>query len=436
MKKYRFNLILKTIFALILFFILTPLAVEGDLIDDLNEKIEQKESRRQKLEQKAQEYQQIIDQKQGQIQSLENQIAIFNARIGKIETEINLTEDDINQTELEILQLEQGIIEARVDITDHKKNLIEIIQSIAEYDKTSEMEIMLQSDNFSDFFNQMAYLEKLQQGVQRKVNQLKRLKNNLHENKQEKESKRDELKDLKSQLSDQKKSLASQKQSKKSLLDYTEGQEARYQRMLSNIESQKQELLGDLNRLKQQKSNELARIERLQEKPPKEYWASTAWYYAQDDSRWGNTNIGVSSSKMKDYGCAITAVSMVFSYHGSWITPGELAKKPIYYADLIVWPRQWGGIDCHNCPPPHTSSFNWTKLDRQLDSGYPVIVFVKADGYGRAGHYVVVHHKTAGGNYVVHDPLFGSNIYLSSTRAYLSEIYETSTSLDQMIIYH
>jgi hypothetical protein len=37
---------------------------------------------------------------------------------------------------------------------------------------------------------------------------------------------------------------------------------------------------------------------------------------------------------------------------------------------------------------------------------------------------------------VVHDPLFGDNIYLESTQVYISNLYETTTSLDQMIIYH
>lgn len=421
---------------IIIFLSFQVFEVRGDLIDELNQQIKEKEQKRKELEEKSKKYQQVINRKQNEIQSLETQIAIFNARIGKLETEIDLTEGDISQVKLEILRLEEGIDDAAAGIKGQKENLIQIIQSIEEYDRATEMEIMLKSENFSDFFNQLAYLEKLQQGVQKKVERLKELKLNLHNNKKEKEEKKASLEDLKNQLKNQKKSLAYQKQSRKNLLTYTKGEEEKYQQMLANIRAQKQELLGDLNELREQKADELARLERLQEKPLKEYWASSAWYYAQDDPRWGNVNIGMSDSKMKNYGCAITSVAMVFSYNGSWITPAQLAKKSIYYWDLIVWPRKWGSITCENCPPPHKSVFDWGELDSQLDAGHPVIVFIKADGYGSAGHYVVVHHKTEGGRYVVHDPMFGSNIYLSSTRAYLSELYETSTSLDQMVIYH
>jgi len=81
------------------------------------------------------------------------------------------------------------------------------------------------------------------------------------------------------------------------------------------------------------------------------------------------------------------------------------------------------------------TTFDWFKLDKELGAGYPVIVFVRVKGKG-AGHYVVVHHKTDDGQYVVHDPLFGANIYLSSTQAYISILYNNSTYLDQMVIYH
>jgi len=88
-----------------------------------------------------------------------------------------------------------------------------------------------------------------------------------------------------------------------------------------------------------------------------------------------------------------------------------------------------------NCPPPHVSLFDWSRLDRVVGAGYPVMIFVRANGRG-AGHYVVVHHKTDDGRYVVHDPLFGPNIYLESTQVYISNLYETTTSIDQMVIYH
>ena len=422
-------------FLIVLIILILPLISQGGLIDEINQQIKEQETKRAELERQAQEYQQIINQKQGEIKSLKNQVTIFNARINKLQVEINITEDDIVQTKLEILQLEYGIGQTEDDIIKQKDNLAKIIQTIAEYDQTSQIEIILASEDFSDFFNQMTYLDNLQNGVQEKVKQLKLLKEKLSQDKESKEEKKERLEGLRDQLTQQQWSLASQRKSKEAILNYTRGQESKYQQMLANIEAQKKSLLGDINRLRQQKATELARLKELQEKPPAQYWASLNWYYQQDDSRWAQTNIGISDSKLGDYGCAITSVAMILKYHGISITPGQLTKESIYAWDLIYWPRKWGSIYCMNCPPAHTSSFDWFRLDRELGAGYPVIVFVRANGRG-AGHYVIVHHKTEDGRYVVHDPLFGANIYLDSTLVYISNLYETTTSLDQMVIYH
>ncbi len=423
----------KIIFTIAIFLLLAPIAVQGDFIDDLNRQIQEYQAKKTELEKKAQQYQNEIEQKQQEIKSLNSQIAIYNARINKIQVEINITQDQITQTELEIIGLEYGIEDAQTDIGQNKENLAVIIQSIAEFDQTSQLEIILKSDDFSEYFNQVAYLDNLQYSVKQRVVELKKLKNTLHDNKQEQEAKKEQLEALKSQLAGQQSSLAVQRNSQKSLLNHTKGQEDKYQQMLAEIERQKSEILGDINSLMQRRADELARLKRVQEKPLAQYWASTDWFYRQDDPRWAKTTIGFSGSQMEDYGCAISSVAMVFTYHGAGITPGELAKESIYYYNLIIWPDRWGSLQ--KVLGTYRTPADWFRIDREIGAGYPVIVRIQADGYSGA-HYVVVHHKTDDGRYVVHDPLFGSNIYLSSSRAYIGGLYQTTTSINQMIVYH
>lgn len=423
--------VLKIVIALI---IILPLTGQTALIDDINQQIKEQEDKRTELEKKAAEYQAVIDQKQGEIKSLNNQIAIFNARINKIQVEINITEDDISQTELEIIRLDYGIEQAQEDILSQKENLGRVIQVIAEFDQISELEMMLESENFSDFFNQLNYLDNLQNGVKEKVDYLKELKIKLQQDKESKEEKKEKLETLKTQLDGQKWSLASQREAKEDLLYFTQGEESKYQEMLANIEAQKKTLLGNLNRLRQQKAAELARLKELQEKPPASSWASLNWFYAQDDTRWANTNIGISNLTMADYGCAITSISMVFTKLGEYTTPGQLAREPIYTrGGLIYWPNRWNSVQL--IEKTFRTEADWFRIDREIGAGYPVIVRIQADGSG-GGHYVVVHSKTSDGRYVVHDPLFGANIYLDSSRVYISNLYETTTSINQMIIYH
>jgi hypothetical protein len=124
---------------------------------------------------------------------------------------------------------------------------------------------------------------------------------------------------------------------------------------------------------------------------------------------------------------------MIFTYYDEDTTPGALAKKEIYYWDLIVWPD---GNKVKLAKNTYHNGVSWSEIDRELDKDHPVIVFIRARSDG-AGHYVVIHHKT-GDKYVVHDPYFGSNIYLDSSIEYLELLYGTSISkgnIDQMILY-
>lgn len=231
---------------------------------------------------------------------------------------------------------------------------------------------------------------------------------------------------------EKKRSLDNEQTSKEDLLGQTQGEEQKYQDLLTRVEEQKQGLLGDIDELSSEKSSELAAVEATLEKP-KSGLASTKWYFSQRDSRWGDQHIGFSNTLMKSYGCAVTAVSMVFRYHGVDIDPGTLAQQPIFYHDLIVWPKSWKGVELVSSNGH--GNIDWDVIDKEIKNKNPVIVFVKSTKRG-AGHYVVVHGKDKNGDYVVHDPYWGSNIFLSSTKAYVGALYGSGTVVDQMIIYH
>jgi hypothetical protein len=245
-------------------------------------------------------------------------------------------------------------------------------------------------------------------------------------------AKKNELGELKENLEKQKATLENEKKSKEILLEQTKGQERTYQNLLARIKEQKNSILGDIDRLMKEKQKELARIKALQTKP-KTGLASDGWYFAQTNPLWASDTIGFSNSLMRNYGCAIACVAMVFKYHSIDIDPGYLARQPIFYYDLIVWPKQWRFLDL--VVNTYHQGVDWKRIDKEIASGHPVIVFVSADGRN-GGHYVVIHSKDATGRYVVHDPIWGPNIYLDSTEQNIGILYGTTTTIDQAIIYH
>lgn len=440
-KIFRVFIITSIIFSL-------ALTSSASFIDELSRQISQRESERQELELAAQKYQKLIIETQKRIRSLKTEIQLMEAQIKKLELEIEITEGKIDQVILEILKLEYEIEETKKNIIHQRQVLAETIRAIYEYDQKDLLLLFLEDGSISSFYSQIVWLESLQEKVGEILEELKALKKDLEKCRLAEVAKKEYLEDLKENLEKNKTSLKYKTYLYEALVKKTQGKEKTFQQILAKVETQKNDLLGDINSLMQQKEKELARLKELQEKP-KTGLASTAWYFSQDDPRWGASTIGISNSSLARWGCAVTSVAMVLKYHGINITPGQLAKESIYSWDLIVWYSKtwkWKGIKCMNCllsedrqyyyVPHIASGINWIRVDKELKAGYPVIVFVKAKGKGGKGHYVVIHHKDNTGRYVVHDPMFGPNIYLDSTRAYISELYDTTTKVDQMVIYH
>ena len=414
---------------------------KADLVKEIESQIEEKSNTIKTLENQAEEYKDIIKDLRIQEQSLENEIELLDAQIAQLEIEVQATQSEIEQTNLEIsnlllkIQINEGEIEKQKDIL---KNLL---RQINDYDKETTLEVLLKSEDFSEFYNQAEYVNIVGEKIKDVLDRLNFIKKDLEEKKKETEIKKEELEELNNKLLNQKEIVDAQRNSKEVLLEETKGKEYKFQDLLFNVRTQRKTILGDINRLKREMQVEIAKIAAMAERPS-ENLASTSWYFSQNDPKWKDMTIGLSNSTVDDYGCAISSVAMVFKYYGIDIDPGRLSKQPIYYRDLIYWPDQWRFLDLIK-KTGHKygglTNSDWNLIDREIASGHPVIVFIKALGRG-AGHYVVIHSKDSKG-YIVHDPVrwnsqSGANIYLSTTQKYIGSIYKTNTVIDQMIIYH
>ena len=442
MKEKRRKIEKLTSLLLIASFALVPFSsIKADLVEEIESKIEEANEVVKSLENQAEEYNDIIKDLRIQKQSLENEIELLDAQIAQLDVEIQSTQAKIEQTSLEIENLIANIVQKEEEIKNQKETLKKLLRKINEYDNESILEILLNSNELSEFFNEAEYVNTIGEKIKETLDNLNRTKQELEEKREEAQEKKSEFEELNKKLVVQKEMVDAQKESKETLLRETKGKENKFQDLLFNVKNQKKTLLGDINRLTREMEVEIAKIAAMAERPS-ENLASTSWYFSQNDSRWKDMTIGLSNSTIDDYGCAIAAVAMVYKYYGIDIDPGRLSKQPIFYRDLISWPNQWRYLDLvkrtgHN--PNGLTKADWNLIDREIASGHPVIVFIKALGRG-AGHYVVIHSKDSKG-YVVHDPVLwngqsGANIYLATTQKYLSSIYKTNTIVDQMIIYN
>lgn len=409
----------------LLLFVVFAFAVNISFADDAT--VEQEI---QTLEQKAQNYQRMIDLKQQQQMSLQNQLQMMDIQIDSYQNDIGMVKRDIDKNNLEIKKIGNNINQKEEELDKTKENLSGIIRLYHQIDQELRLEFLSAKENFTEALNHSEYIDQTSQKVDEILQKLRVKKIQLEEKQLEYRQKSYELSNKKVELDEKISYAGNEKLAKNILLNKTHGEETRYQTLLGRVEEQKQELIGNLDDLSSDTRDELDSI--LAKAPkPKSGKASNSWYYAQDDKKWGYKRIGLSSSLMKDYGCAVTSLAMVFSYHKEEITPGRLSSKPIFYRDLIVWPQHWKSLELDSSTAH--GNINWSKIKKELKKDNPVVVFVRASA-GK-GHYVVIHGRDKSGNYVVHDPLFGSNLYLSTTQKLVGAIYGTSTTIDQMLIY-
>lgn len=382
------------------------------------------------LEEKAENYRRLIEIKKQQQGTLANQLSIMEAEDKKLETEIDIKKDELGTVTGQIERLDGQIAEYEKSIQSQRVVLGNLIRSYYENKRGQSVIELLAEDNFYAVLQKEDGVLQTEERLKEVVDNINALKKKLEEERQVQKTKQDELKMITGQLEDKNAKLESTKLQKKTLLEETRGEEAKYQQLLAKVEKQKEELLNidELSIAGGLSASDYAK--------PTEGLASTSWFYSQKDPRWGSDEIGRSKSLMKDWGCAVTAVAMVFKYHGDGVTPKKLAdSSSLFLYDLIKWPSSWSGGITLVSSIRH-GNISWSTIDKEIKNGNPVIVYIRKTN-GGGGHYVVVHHKTSKGKYVVHDPYFGANIYLDTSRSLVGKMgNDSGTTMDQMIIYN
>lgn len=406
---------------------------ECNLKEDINERKECLEKISNDLDDKAETYEKILLLKQKQKTLLGDQITGLNTEITDIKSQIKETTNKIDELNRRNEELKDDIVKNDFLIKTKREILANIIRSYHENNNNAIIKIVLSLENFSMITEENDYFDQTSDRIMEITNDLKNIQEKIKNSQNEILKNKEELTKTSMSLEEKNTKLLSTKMQKNNLLVQTAGDEATYQAKLAKIEKQKQELLGDIDDLYNANYAEISAFASGLERPSSGL-ADTKWYYSQKDPRWGNETIGNSKSKMKDLGCAVSCVSMVFTYHGERINPKQLSDRPIYSWDLINWPRGWESLALTSSTAH--SGVSWSTIDKELGNKNPVIVFINAKR--GAGHYVVVHNKAKNGKYVVHDPYWGANIYLDSTIELLSKLYKVSigkSAINQMIVY-
>ena len=187
----------------------------------------------QKLEAQIEQYSQEIVKKQSEAQSLANQISIFDLQIKQAQAELDATNLTIGQLSSAIKEKEANIRQKEKEIKEQNALLGEYLRQAARNDAGSLLEFLLKNEKFSDFYNDLNYLNNVQKQIQDTLATIKDLKEKLISEKEDLEGDRAEQEQLKRIQTRQKTALESSKKEKQKLLDQTKGQEKTYQQLIA-----------------------------------------------------------------------------------------------------------------------------------------------------------------------------------------------------------
>ena len=225
--KKQFN-----VFIVFLLLIIPAFFVYAQTAEELNQKIDSRNTDIQNLEKEIAAYQQQLDSLGKQSSSLSVLLKQLDLTKKKLTADIAVTQNKISNKNTEIQKL-SGKIDDTKDVIKNNTDTISLsIKQINEFEIDSMVEKLFSKDDISTIWNDIDNLISLQGTVKNKILELKDEKKSLEKSKNVTEKARNELVYLKIELADQKKIVDQNTNEKNKLLKQTKNNESNYQKLL------------------------------------------------------------------------------------------------------------------------------------------------------------------------------------------------------------
>ena len=246
-----------TIFIVLAFCFLLPASishadVNQDKIEQLRKEIEELEKRDAQLQKEAAQYRGNIAETQAQANTLKNQIQNLKNQISLLETNIRLTGKKIDKTQVEIVGVQENILTTQEKMDYQRLTIGQLLLYLAKRDDETLISILMKNENLSDYFNEAQYALTVNSTLLNVVNDLQKTEDQLSNEKEDLEGKKKSLEILHQQESAQKASLAGTTANKNKILTATKGQEASYQKLLTETEELQRQANLEIFRLEDQ----------------------------------------------------------------------------------------------------------------------------------------------------------------------------------------
>lgn len=213
---------------------------------ELQEQIDQTNAQIKQLQAEIAKLQGQLTTTTAQKQTLQNAINALNLNIQKLQKDIALTQTQIKQKDTQIIVINTSISTTTSEIEEVEAQIADSLRQLGALDNESLLATMLVGGSLASFFDQSATLASLRTGLEKRVEALTDLKENLATSKNAAEQKRKELSNLQSDLSNQRQGLAVTRDSQNKLLTETKNQESEYQKLIAQKKAQQAQFEQDL----------------------------------------------------------------------------------------------------------------------------------------------------------------------------------------------
>lgn len=238
-----------------------PIGTVASDIDELTRDIENKEAEIDGVQRKISEYEDQIERFEQTERSLSNELGILENRIKKTQLDISQNELNIEKAELELQRLQAQIEETEREIEQTRALITRVLQEMYIFGEANTLEVIFGNNVLSEFFEQLSYLESLQEDLSTSIDRIEGLKTQLLETQSSQEAHHDRLVDMRAELDDRKSLLEREIVAKDVLLADTRQSEEQYTALLSELRAEQQFINAELFRLEERLQNQLSDID-------------------------------------------------------------------------------------------------------------------------------------------------------------------------------
>ena len=197
--------------------------------NDLKANLIQQQKEIEKQIQKA--YSQISELKKKKI-TLKRELSILDSQVEAILLEIKRTRLSIQEIDEKIYQKNQEIGKIQEKIDHSRDNLAHCLRITYQLNQKSLIEILLEQNSLSDFFENINSIELVNREILSNLNQIKESKKSLANEKKNLISREEELSQVRLLQEIQRKSIANIRQKKEKLLQETGGRESNFYQLI------------------------------------------------------------------------------------------------------------------------------------------------------------------------------------------------------------